>query len=148
MAMHENYQRWLSAAQCDLMRFLRHAWQLNQYRATAPFGPCATSFEAGNQLPIPSFLQTRTGDTIAQSLHTKMRFLSQATIMTFRSLFEKQMFIRLADDQTAFFCTVKWRLFSRTRRVGVQLARGLPANLPIPKVLATFASEPAPNRRD
>lgn len=50
-----------------------------------------------------------------------MRYLSEATILTFRCLFEKQIFIRLVDNQTAFFCTVKWRRFSRIRRVGVSV---------------------------
>ena len=39
--------------------------------------------------------------------------------MTLRTLFEKQVFIRLTDDQTAFICTAKWPLLSRTRRVDV-----------------------------
>lgn len=28
--------------------------------------------------------------------------------MTLRALFEKQVFIRLTDDQNAFICTAKW----------------------------------------
>ena len=43
----------------------------------------------------------------------------EATIMTLRTLFEKQVFIRLTDDQTAFRCISKWPLFSIARRVGV-----------------------------
>jgi hypothetical protein len=39
--------------------------------------------------------------------------------MTLRSLFEKQVFVRLSEDHTAFICTTKWPLLSRTRRVGV-----------------------------
>ena len=39
--------------------------------------------------------------------------------MTFRTWFEKQVFVRLTEDHTAFICTTKWPLFSRTRRVGV-----------------------------
>lgn len=39
--------------------------------------------------------------------------------MKLRSLFEKQIFIRLTDDQTAFICTAKWSLLTRSRRVCV-----------------------------
>lgn len=39
--------------------------------------------------------------------------------MTLRPLFEKQVLIRLTDDQTAFVCTAKWSLFSRITRVCV-----------------------------
>jgi len=39
--------------------------------------------------------------------------------MKLRSLFEKQIFIRLTDDRTAFICTAKWPLLSRIRRVSV-----------------------------
>jgi hypothetical protein len=42
--------------------------------------------------------------------------------MTLKSLFEKQVFIRLIDDGTAFLCTAKWLLFARTKRVGVSEA--------------------------
>jgi len=45
--------------------------------------------------------------------------------MTLRTLFEKQVFIRLADDHMGFICTTKWPFFSRTRRVSVdQAGRG------------------------
>jgi hypothetical protein len=40
-------------------------------------------------------------------------------MMTLRTLFEKQVFIRLSDEQTAFVCTTKWPLLSIRRRVGV-----------------------------
>ena len=46
----------------------------------------------------------------------------EATKMKLRTLFAKfetQVFIRLTDDQTAFMCTAKWPLLSRTRRVAV-----------------------------
>jgi hypothetical protein len=39
--------------------------------------------------------------------------------MTLRKLFEKQVFIRLTDDQVAFVCTAKWPFLSRTRRVDI-----------------------------
>ena len=39
--------------------------------------------------------------------------------MTLRTLFEKQVFVRLTEDQTAFICTTKWPLLSRTRRIAV-----------------------------
>ncbi|HTW63775.1 MAG TPA: hypothetical protein VME17_04125 [Bryobacteraceae bacterium] len=42
--------------------------------------------------------------------------------MTLRALFEKQVFIRLTDDQAAFICTAKWPLLSRTKRVDVNAA--------------------------
>jgi hypothetical protein len=42
--------------------------------------------------------------------------------MTLRTLFKKQVFIRLTDDQTAFIYTAKWPLLSRIRRVGVSEA--------------------------
>lgn len=41
-----------------MMHFLRHAWQV-KLGATAPFGPCATSFEAGYLFPIPSFYKLK-----------------------------------------------------------------------------------------
>ncbi len=42
--------------------------------------------------------------------------------MTLSTLFEKQVFVRLTEDHTAFICTTKWPLLSRTKRVGVQEA--------------------------
>ena len=42
--------------------------------------------------------------------------------MTLSTLFEKQVFVRLSEDHTAFICTTKWPLLSRTRRVGVDEA--------------------------
>lgn len=43
--------------------------------------------------------------------------------MTLGSLFEKQVFIRLAEDGNAFICTAKSPLFSRTRRVAIDDSR-------------------------
>jgi len=43
----------------------------------------------------------------------------EVTIMTVRSLFEKQVFLRLTEDGSAFICTTKWPVFSKTRRIGV-----------------------------
>ncbi len=39
--------------------------------------------------------------------------------MTLRTLFEKQVFIRLDDADTAVICTTKWPLLSRIKRFGV-----------------------------
>ncbi len=39
--------------------------------------------------------------------------------MTLGSLFEKQVFIRLSDDRSAFICTAKWPLFAGIGRVEV-----------------------------
>ena len=44
--------------------------------------------------------------------------------MTLRTLFKKQVFIRLTDDRTAFIYTAKWPLLSRIRRVGVSQLPG------------------------
>lgn len=46
----------------------------------------------------------------------------EVTTMTLRTLFEKQVFVRLSQDHTAFICTTKWPLLSRTRRVGIDQA--------------------------
>jgi hypothetical protein len=59
--------------------------------------------------------------------------------MTLRSLFEKQIFIRLADDQTAFLYTAKWRLSSRIRRVSLSKAG---------RDLAPQVTEPTPAPRE
>ena len=42
--------------------------------------------------------------------------------MTLRTLFEKQIFVRLNEDHTAFICTTKWPLLSKIRRVRVDEA--------------------------
>ena len=42
--------------------------------------------------------------------------------MTLRTLFEKQVFVRLSEDHTAFICTTKWPLLSKIRRVSVDRA--------------------------
>jgi len=39
--------------------------------------------------------------------------------MTLSTLFEKQVFVRLSEDHTAFICTTKWPLLSKIRRVSV-----------------------------
>jgi len=44
--------------------------------------------------------------------------------MTLRTLFEKQVLIRLTGDQTAFVCTTKWPLLSRSNRVEVRRTGG------------------------
>jgi hypothetical protein len=43
----------------------------------------------------------------------------EVTIMKLRILFEKQVFVRLSEDHSAFICTTQWPLLSRTRRIGV-----------------------------
>ncbi len=46
----------------------------------------------------------------------------EVTILKLRTLFERferQVLVRLAEDQTAFICTAKWPLCSIIRRVGV-----------------------------
>lgn len=58
--------------------------------------------------------------------------------MPFRTLFEKQVFVRLTADQTAFICATKWLLFSRTRRIAVD---GPGATLPLK--LGNLARRPA-----
>ncbi len=40
-------------------------------------------------------------------------------MMRITTLFEKQVFVRLTDDQTDFICTVKWPFLSKVRRVAV-----------------------------
>jgi hypothetical protein len=40
-------------------------------------------------------------------------------MMALRTLFERQVLIRLTDDQTAFISTTKWPLLSRIRRFRV-----------------------------
>jgi hypothetical protein len=43
--------------------------------------------------------------------------------MTLRTLFERQVFVRLSEDRSAFICTTQWSLFakvfSKTKRIGV-----------------------------
>jgi hypothetical protein len=46
----------------------------------------------------------------------------EVTIMTLRSVFEKQVFVRLTEDHAAFICTARWPLLSKIRRVNVYVA--------------------------
>ena len=39
--------------------------------------------------------------------------------MTLTSVFEKQVFVRLAEDHAGFICTTKWSLLSKIRWVRV-----------------------------
>jgi hypothetical protein len=39
--------------------------------------------------------------------------------MTLRSLFEREIFIRLEDADSALVCTTKWPLLSRIKRFGI-----------------------------
>jgi hypothetical protein len=43
----------------------------------------------------------------------------EVTTMTLRSLFEKEIFIRLEDTDSTLVCTTKWPLLSRIRRFGI-----------------------------
>jgi hypothetical protein len=43
----------------------------------------------------------------------------EVTTMTLRTLFEKQVFVRLSEDHTAFICTTRWPLLSKIKRVSV-----------------------------
>jgi hypothetical protein len=45
--------------------------------------------------------------------------IREATKMTLSTLFEKKVFIRLAEDQSAFVCTSKGPLFSSVKRVSI-----------------------------
>jgi hypothetical protein len=62
--------------------------------------------------------------------------------MTLRPLFQKQVHIRLTDDQTAFVCTAKWSLFSRITRVCVRDAG--PDFAPQATEVGSIAGEPLP----
>ncbi len=42
--------------------------------------------------------------------------------MTLRTLFEKQVLVRLSEDHTAFICTTRWPLLLKVRRVSVDEA--------------------------
>lgn len=46
----------------------------------------------------------------------------EVTTMTLRTLFEKQVFVRLSEDHTAFICTRRWPLLSKIKRVSVDVA--------------------------
>ena len=39
--------------------------------------------------------------------------------MKLRILIEKQVFVRLSEDHSAFICTTQWPLLSSTRRISV-----------------------------
>jgi hypothetical protein len=43
----------------------------------------------------------------------------EVTILKLRTLFDRQILVRLAELDTALICTTKWRLFSIIRRIGV-----------------------------
>jgi len=42
--------------------------------------------------------------------------------MTFKTLFEKEVFVRVSEDQSTLICTTKWPLLSIIRRFGVEKA--------------------------
>lgn len=43
-------------------------------------------------------------------------------MMTLRTLFEKEIFVRVSEDQSTLICTSKWPFFSITRRFGFDKA--------------------------
>ena len=43
-------------------------------------------------------------------------------MMTLRTLFEKEILVRVSEDQSTLICTTKWPCFSITRRFGVDRA--------------------------
>ena len=43
-------------------------------------------------------------------------------MMTLRMLFEKEIFVRVSEDQSTLICTTKWPFFSIARRFGVDRA--------------------------
>src|ERR1700744_1751323 len=50
-------------------------------------------------------------------------------LMTLRRLFQRELLIRLADDQSAaFICTSKWPVSSRTKRVAISDSSKHPAD--------------------
>ena len=63
--------------------------------------------------------------------------------MRLRNLFEKEVFVRLSDDHTAFICTTRWPWLSKTRRITInetgrdvasqvrELASITPSELPV-----------------
>jgi hypothetical protein len=57
-----------------------------------------------------------------ESLNGNAIALEEATMMTLKTLFEKEVFIRVSEDQSTLICTTKWRFFSLTRRFGVDRA--------------------------
>ena len=61
------------------------------------------------------------------------------TVGNLRKLFEKQVFIRLNEDRTAFMCTAKWLLLSRIRWVAVSGSR--PNVVPQSRNLAPIVQE-------
>ena len=40
-------------------------------------------------------------------------------MMTLKTLFEKEILVRVSEDQSTLICTTKWPFFSITRRFGV-----------------------------
>ena len=67
--------------------------------------------------------------------------------MTLRTLFEKQIFVRLNEDHTAFICTTKWPLLSKINRVSVDGAghHFAPEELPVPRRSAVETRLDSPN---
>ena len=43
-------------------------------------------------------------------------------MMTLRTLFEREIFVRVSEDQSTLICTTKWPFLSITRRFGVEKA--------------------------
>lgn len=43
-------------------------------------------------------------------------------MMTLKTLFDKEVFVRVSEDQSTLICTTKWPFFSLARRFGVDKA--------------------------
>ena len=43
-------------------------------------------------------------------------------MMTLKALFEKEIFVRVSEDQSTLICTTKWPFFSIIKRFGVDRA--------------------------
>jgi hypothetical protein len=73
----------------------------------------------------------------------------EVTIMTLSTLFEKQVFVRLTEDHTAFICTTKWPFLSKIRRVSVDEAgRNLAPQAGAPGSMAPEEVPPRSSRGD
>ena len=82
------------------------------------------SYSRGSKAALPREVAKKVaGDTrTAARVQEASGGPEETTIMTLRTLFEKQVFIRLTDDQTAFISTTKRPLLSRIRRFRVSEA--------------------------
>ncbi len=58
-------------------------------------------------------------------------------MMTLKALFEKEVFVRVSEDQSTLICTTKWPIFSIIRRFGVDRAE------PVKRARASRAQQAA-----